>query len=93
MSRSNQHIQAQIIDDQKGVTLAVCRDTKAAKTAKPAEGGLRGKSGVAYEVGMQIAKIAQEKKIKEVVFDRGGNRYHGRVKSLAEGARKGGLEF
>ena len=91
--RSNKHISAQLIDDQKGVTLAVCSDAGAAKKDKAAEGGLTGKCASAFEVGMAIAGKAQGLKSKKVVFDRGSYRYHGRVKSLAEGARKGGLEF
>jgi len=81
--RSNKHIYAQLIDDQKGTTLAVSGDT--GKTTK--------KVAKAFDIGMEIAKKAQAIKTKKVVFDRGGYRYHGRVKSLAEGARKGGLEF
>jgi len=100
--RSNKHIVAQLIDDQKGVTLAVCGDSiknsNVKKSvfgdqAKVGAGELKGKCAAAFEVGQAIAKKAQELKTKKVVFDRGGYRYHGRVKSLAEGARKGGLEF
>ncbi|KKQ67420.1 MAG: 50S ribosomal protein L18 [Candidatus Daviesbacteria bacterium GW2011_GWA2_38_24] len=82
--RSSQHIYAQIVDDQKHQTLA-------------AESDLNVKSGTkkqkAETVGENIAKKALQKKIKSVVFDRGSFRYHGRVAALAEGARKGGLEF
>ena len=81
--RSNQHIYAQIIDDKKKVTLISQSDN-----------GLKGiKSEKAYLVGKNLAKAALSKKIKKVVFDRGGFLYHGRVKALAEGAREGGLEF
>ena len=91
--RSNKHIIAQLLDDQKGITLVVCGDLKTnQKKAQKAE-GLSGKKAAAFNVGMDIAKAAQDKKIKKIVFDRAGYRYHGRVKSLAEGARKGGLEF
>ena len=100
VSRSNAHICAQLIDDQKGITLAVSRDAwgsdakkKPAAKAETGKGELGGKIALAFEVGLEIAKKAQESKIKEVVFDRGGYRYHGRVKSLADGARKGGLQF
>jgi len=77
--RSNKHIYAQLIDDVKGETLAA------------ALGG----AGVpaATEVGKDLAKESLKLGIKKVVFDRGGYKYHGRVKALAEGARKGGLEF
>ncbi len=92
--RSNSHISAQLIDDQKGVTLAVCDDKKIAKTKIEAKKGeLSGKQARAFAVGMEIANKAQGLKTKQIVFDRAGYRYHGRVKSLAEGARKGGLEF
>jgi len=100
--RSNKHIVAQLIDDQKGVTLAVCGDsvkksdvkkTVLGDKVKTEAGELKGKCAIAFEVGQAIAKKAYEMKTKKVVFDRGGYRYHGRVKSLAEGARKGGLEF
>jgi len=88
--RSNKHIYAQIIDDTIGHTLV------AASTLDPE---LRGKLQktwnveAAREVGRLIGKRALEKGIKKVVFDRGGYKYHGRVKALAEGAREAGLEF
>lgn len=91
--RSNKHILAQLIDDKKGVTLAVCGDNQAKKDKNESKGDLSGKCAVAFATGVAIADKAREMKIKKVVFDRGGYRYHGRVKSLAEGARKGGLEF
>jgi large subunit ribosomal protein L18 len=102
--RSNQHIYAQVIDDQKNKTLLVVSDKGVkVKKAKPAELNagakkeakkeLSGKQAVAFEVGKQIAEKAKELKIGEVVFDRGGYLYHGRVKSLADGAREGGLKF
>lgn len=90
--RSNKHITVQLIDDQKGVTLAVCDDSAAKKDAAVSE-KLSGKCAKAFAVGIAIAEKAQGLKTKKVVFDRGSYRYHGRVKSLAEGARKGGLEF
>jgi len=102
--RSNQHIYAQVIDDQKNKTLIVVSD-KGIKTTKtkpaelnknPKKGAdkeLSGKQAVAFEVGRQVAEKAKEMKIAEVVFDRGGYLYHGRVKSLADGARQGGLKF
>jgi large subunit ribosomal protein L18 len=103
--RSNRHILAQLIDDEKCVTLAVCGDagkgnpklavkkTVTVEKTKTGATELTGKQASAFEVGEAIAKKALELKTKKVVFDRGGYRYHGRVKSLAEGARKGGLEF
>lgn len=82
--RSAQHIYAQIIDDTKGVTLLSESDLSIVGTSKQQK---------AYVVGSDIAKKATKEGIKEVVFDRGGFMYHGRVKALAEGARKGGLKF
>ena len=79
--RSTKNIYAQIIDDVKGVTLV------AAST------GNGGNKEAAREVGKMIAKRAKDKGITEVVFDRGGYIFHGRVKELAEGAREGGLNF
>ena len=83
--RSNCHIWAQIIDDQHGKTYASA-STKTVKTKGT-------KSEQSYAVGVALAKLALSKKITLVRFDRGLYRYHGRVKSLAEGARSGGLKF
>lgn len=88
--RSNKHIEAQLIDDAKGKTIAYASDLKKSKAK---QGDKTGKTALAYEVGKMIAKLAAEKKIKEIVFDRGGFKYHGRVKALAEGAREQGLKF
>lgn len=85
--RSNSHIYAQLIDDEKGVTLA-----SAASNEKDF-GVYGGNCEGARKVGKLIAERAKDKKISEVVFDRGGYIYHGRVKELAEGAREGGLKF
>ena len=83
--RSNKAIFAQAIDDQKGVTLLGMSD----KSLK-----LKGtKVEKAKALGEAFSKAAKAKKILKVVFDRGGYRYHGRVKAFAEGARSGGLEF
>jgi large subunit ribosomal protein L18 len=88
--RSNQHIYAQVIDDTLHHTLA------AASTLEPElktdlESG--GNCTASTQVGKLIAQRALEKGIRQVVFDRGGNLYHGRVKALAEAAREGGLDF
>jgi len=83
--RSLKHIYAQIIDDEKGVTLAASSSLELKLTGR--------KTDVAREVGRDIAKKALAKGITEVVFDRGPYKYHGRVKALAEGAREGGLKF
>lgn len=85
--RSNKHIYAQLIDDEKGRTLAVASDLELNKKNKMT------KKEKAYEVGKLIAQKVQTKKIKRIVFDRGGYKYHGRVKEIAKGAREGGLEF
>ncbi|TDG78208.1 hypothetical protein C5L31_001394 [Secundilactobacillus malefermentans] len=84
--RSNKNIYAQIIDDVAGVTLV-----SASTLDDEVKDG--NKSEQAATVGSLIAKRASEKKIKNVVFDRGGYLYHGRVKELAEQARENGLEF
>jgi large subunit ribosomal protein L18 len=88
--RSNQHIYAQAIDDEKGVTIIAAHEKEIKKTDA---GDRKGKTALAYGIGKLIAEKALEKKIKKIVFDRGGYKYHGRVKALAEGAREGGLEF
>jgi large subunit ribosomal protein L18 len=86
--RSNTDIYAQIINDEQGVTLAACsskeKDIAAQKITKVEKSKL---------VGATLARKATELGLKAVVFDRGGNLYHGRVKAVAEGAREGGLEF
>ena len=85
--RSSQHIYAQVIDDVKGVTLAA-----ASSTEKGFE-GFGGNVEAAKKVGLMIAEKAKAAGITDVVFDRGGYVYHGRVAALAEGAREGGLNF
>ena len=84
--RSNANIQAQIIDDVKGVTLVACGSVE----LKLENGG---NVEAAKQVGTEIAKRAKKAKITNVVFDRGGYLYHGRVKALADAARTAGLEF
>ncbi len=89
--RSLNHIYAQVIDDTQGKTLAAA-STKSADIAdeiKKAKGNIA-KSKL---VGSLVAKIAVEANVKQVVFDRGGYKYHGRVKAVADSAREGGLEF
>lgn len=84
--RSNAHIHAQLIDDVKGVTLVA-----ASSVELKLENG--GNVEAAKAVGTEIGKRAKKAKIKEVVFDRGGYLYHGRVKALADAAREAGLVF
>jgi large subunit ribosomal protein L18 len=85
--RSNRYIYAQIIDDVKGRTLvSISSRDKSIKDAKF-------KLEIAEQVGEKLAVKAKAKKIKRVVFDKSGYKYHGQVKALADGARKGGLEF
>jgi len=84
--RSNQHIIAQIINDESGETL-VGMSTISLKDFKGT------KSEQSFELGKRIGNIASKKKIKKVVLDRGFSKYHGRVKQFAEGAREAGLEF
>jgi large subunit ribosomal protein L18 len=98
--RSNLHIYAQLINDEKGKTLLSASDLELKKKAEKEkvksgkkEESQSGKKAIAYKVGELIAEKALKKKIKKVVFDRGGYKYQGRVKALAEGAREGGLIF
>jgi len=88
--RSLENIYAQVIDDSKGHTLvsASTIDTEVAKMVKG-----KSKTEQAKVVGEIIAKRAADAGVSDVVFDRGGYKYHGRVKALAEGAREGGLKF
>jgi large subunit ribosomal protein L18 len=83
--RSNKHIYIQLINDEKKATLAAASDLEIKKSVK-------GKKAAAL-VGQLIAKKSAELKIKEVVFDKRGYKYHGIVKALSEGAREGGLRF
>lgn len=86
--RSSRHIYAQLVDDVEHRTLAAV-----STRSKALAGEQKSKTDAARSVGELIAKVAVEKGIKAVVFDRGGFIYHGRVRALAEGARKGGLKF
>jgi large subunit ribosomal protein L18 len=108
--RSAKHIYAQLIDDERGKTLASASNLKLTRqlndkrktrqlhetTQKRTQTDtkvLTRKVAAAFEVGKLIAEKAKKLKIEKVVFDRGGYKYHGRVKALAEGAREGGLKF
>lgn len=82
---SNLHISAQIINDAEGKTLV-----GASTVGQKAKGNMTEKAEL---IGTEIAKLAKAKKINKVVFDRGSKLYHGRIKALADAARKGGLEF
>ncbi len=88
--RSIKHIYAQVIDDEQGRTLAAASSVDKAFEGKLAKGTDR---AAATAVGQLIAERAAAAGVKEVVFDRGGYLYHGRVKALAEAAREGGLSF
>jgi large subunit ribosomal protein L18 len=106
--KSARHIYAQLIDDKKGYILVSANDLelerqskrKTKRSGETRRKGrqknvkiLSGKIFIAEQVGKLIAEKALKKKIDKVVFDRGGYKYHGRVKALAEGAREGGLKF
>lgn len=86
--RSNRHIYAQVIDDTMGRTLISGRDLAASSSTPAAK-----KSDRASLVGVTLAKKMIESGFEKIVFDRSGFKYHGRVKALAEGLRKGGLKF
>lgn len=95
--RSNRHIYCQIIDDTQGITLisasTLDEEVKNSILSEKKKSGKWSKIDSAKIVGFAIAKRAIQKGIKNVVFDRGGYLYHGRVKALAEAAREGGLIF
>lgn len=99
--RSNKHIYAQLIDDEKRKTLIAVADKGLKIKAKKLKAETKGKTqkpfesklAEAYEVGKLIAGLSLKKGIEKIIFDRGGYKYHGRIKALAEGARKGGLRF
>jgi large subunit ribosomal protein L18 len=88
--RSAKHIYAQIIDDTEGRTLVACASTEEAFKSL---GNPENKCGAATTVGKMIAERAKEKGIKQVVFDRNGFLYHGRIKAVSDGAREAGLKF
>lgn len=83
--RSNKHLEVQIIDDDKGHTLVYFNSKTIEKN--------NNNKNIACEVGQEIAKLCAEKKIKEVVFDRNGYKYHGKIKCIVEEARKKGLKI
>jgi large subunit ribosomal protein L18 len=83
--RSNRHTYAQLIDDLSGHTLAAASSLTAGAAGDP--------KSSAKEVGLSVAAQAKEVGVEQVTFDRGGFRYHGRVRAVAEGAREGGLRF
>ena len=85
--RSNQYFYGSIVNDELGETILSVND----KESKKARG--KNKTELAYEAGVIIGEKAKKKKIKKVVFDRSGYKFHGRVGAFAQGARKGGLEF
>ncbi|WP_456434246.1 50S ribosomal protein L18 [Thermosulfuriphilus sp.] len=91
--RSAKHIYAQIINDEEGRTLVAASTLSKDLRERLLELKGQGKVALAKAVGEHLAKLAKEKGITKVCFDRGGYRYHGRVRALAEGAREGGLEF
>ena len=87
--RSNLHIYAQIVDDSAGATLVAASTLTLGKSGEDARCTKDG----AARVGREIARLAKEKQILQVVFDRNGYLYHGRIKAVADGAREGGLDF
>jgi large subunit ribosomal protein L18 len=95
--RSSKNIYAQIIDDERGVTLAAASSLESGEAAKEGKGAKTKVKGsdkdAAAKVGALVAQRAIEKGVKDVVFDRGGYLYHGRVKALADAAREAGLNF
>jgi large subunit ribosomal protein L18 len=88
--RSGRHIYGQVIDDEQGRTLVAASSLDKSMRAELKSGADR---EAAHKVGLLLAERAKEAGIDAVMFDRGGYRYHGRVKALADGAREGGLQF
>ena len=91
--RSAKHIYAQVVDDSTGRTLAAASSREAALAGSARNDGESGKLGHAHAVGKAVAERAKAAGVSAVVLDRGGYKYHGRVRSLAEGAREGGLDL
>jgi len=91
--RSVNHIYAQLVDDAKGVTLVNASSLEIGKAADGKKHVTGGNIAAAKQVGKTIAERAKSNGVKQVVFDRGGYLYHGRVKALADAAREAGLEF
>ncbi|MHC8509407.1 MAG: 50S ribosomal protein L18 [Rhodospirillales bacterium] len=89
--RSGRHMYAQVIDDTKGATVASASTLE--KDLRGADGSTGATVAAAAEIGKRIAERAKAKGIEKVVFDRGGYRYHGRIRAVAEAAREGGLNF
>ena len=83
--RSQKHLYAQLVDDTQGKVVVAISDLKLKRTSTRIE--------LANKIGKLLAKAANEKGVLKVVFDRGGYKYHGNIKALAEGAREGGLKF
>jgi large subunit ribosomal protein L18 len=92
--RSAKHIYAQVIDDLASKTVVAASDLLSKKPEKKADGEMSGKKADrAKKVGLLVAKLCIEKGIKQVVFDRAGYKYHGRISAVAAGAREAGLQF
>ena len=91
--KSNVGMYLQLIDDETGRTLVNARSQEIKLNKGDRQEGQGEKTAVSFALGKLLAEKAKEKKITQVVFDRGGNKYHGRVKAVADGARAGGLEF
>lgn len=87
--KSNKFMSAQIIDDDKRITLALVTEKQLGKLGELGKDGI----GKAKEIGKMLAEKALKLKIKKIVFDKGGYAYHGKIKAIAEGAREGGLDF
>ncbi|MCK5232664.1 MAG: 50S ribosomal protein L18 [Desulfobulbaceae bacterium] len=87
--KSSRHIYGQIIDDVAGNTLAAMSTMNSVMK----DSDIKGKTAKAHKVGMFLAELAKTKGVTEVIFDRGGYLYHGRIKAFSDGAREGGLVF
>lgn len=87
--KSNKYMSAQIIDDEKGITLASVTEKALGKLGELGKNGI----GKAKEIGKMLAEKGLKAKVKKVVFDKSGYAFHGKIKAIAEGAREGGLDF
>lgn len=87
--KSNKYLSAQVIDDERGITLASVSDKALGKLGELGKDGV----GKAKELGKMLAEKAVKAKVKKVVFDKSGYAFHGKIKAVADGAREGGLDF
>ena len=91
--RSNKKIYAQVIDDDNNITLTSASSIELKSNKNIDDGNYSGKCSESYKVGVQLAEKCNKSGINKLIFDRGGYKFHGRIKALADGVRKGGVSF